>query len=1501
VTQFTKVAIGGATHLLATVVLALLLVAARLPPGQAVIEAAAEAWLGSRLQGEVQIGRLRTNLWDELRLDQLEVRLPGGTLRVAALHLVAAGGPPWSDGLRDLRVAGVHLRRSAAAADVAARPARSTAATGGDLRHGLPDVVEVTGLRVDGPDSSAPAIALEGRIVALRGDSGLPGIARWVVRGDSLDLHIGAGRRPAALRAGIEVGRRWVAVDGGALQAGDVDLRLDGALEAGAFDARVHGRFAADIAAALLPPPARPEAGTFVVDVAAHGPLADPLAHLRLRALGAAFHGTLLDSARIAGRWTASESRIDTFEALSEGGRAAGRAAVDHGPTPPTVEARVHLQAVDLARLPPDLLPAEPRLRGLLTGRIDLATSSTDVPLTSARVDVAVAGAQLGSTDLGRLHLAATWSHPALAGTLETALGRVQVGGRVEGEADHALTWHVDGVDLRPLSGWAGLAPILGGGSATVRTGGPPARPRVEGRVELSGLRLAGLRVQRLRATGQLDTAGAFHLALTDGGERTHLLAAGNWRDRDLHLGTLAIGGVDVSRYLAGTPAERWRGRLTADLDLQGNLQRPQATGLFRVDDLALGGRRLGDIHWRVELAEGRAGIGLAALDSTVRLVGTVELEEEGLPFQLRGGIRDAQLQPFLKLLTDEPLGYEGDLRATLRLVGSLADPAQMDADVGLLGLRVATPAGELSLEQRGTATLRQGVVAMDTLVFGGTAGRMRVGGRVDRDGPLDLHYHLEDLGLDFLEPFLTDEELRLRGRLRGGVALTGTADNPRIVGEVEVDGLSALDVELGSLSAAVAAGSGALRLESLDLLLPAGGALHGHAAAPYGSSQQRTGVPWEAALELRDVRLDAGQGLPDSVRGAISGMLSVSGPRPRLADLTGLLRLDSLRLTRGPHQLAGDRPLDLRLVGGELAVRDTASLLVINGARPEGPPVPVVLHGATGDRSAGLRLHASQVDLEALASLTGTDRLVRGTADLEARLRGSLAQPDLSVVGRVPEARVDSVAVDDVQLDVHYGAGELTLRQLRGRLVDGEIEAEGGLLAATEGRRPWHFHLAVSDLDVRPLRFWSAAVRERLDELAGRLSGELRIDATGGQPAFQGTLGVRDGIVSLGGVEPRLTFQQAVVSLSQDSLTVSGLEDRGGDWRIHADARLDAAGLRSFAASLRLQDMDVGIPGTMRLTTAGDLLWQGTPDTSTVSGGLIVRQGRITEAMSLRTLAFVSDSTAAGQAGADATDLRLARVGLDVALAATELNLDNELAQVPFTADLRLHGTAAQPVLEGEFVGAEGLVQYLGHDFTTERVRFQFDKGRPLDDLYVLFHQPARLDPRIDFLARTEVKARNGNEYVIRLGLAGPYSDIDLQLTSDPPEEEMDVLSLLRFGRTGVPMLDPRSGMLSTKANLSPDYLLSMTESGFGRVLGLDNVEIDNSVLRPGRLSGSRIVLTKQLGKRTEMTYSTTVGYAAEGRVQLQYSLGHNVYVQTEHDAKGESGVDLNWKLTFE
>ena len=82
--------------------------------------------------------------------------------------------------------------------------------------------------------------------------------------------------------------------------------------------------------------------------------------------------------------------------------------------------------------------------------------------------------------------------------------------------------------------------------------------------------------------------------------------------------------------------------------------------------------------------------------------------------------------------------------------------------------------------------------------------------------------------------------------------------------------------------------------------------------------------------------------------------------------------------------------------------------------------------------------------------------------------------------------------------------------------------------------------------------------------------------------------------------------------------------------------------------------------------------------------------------------------------------------------------------------------------------------------------------------------------------------------------------------------------------------------------------------------MLGVDDISIDANSFKPGDIGGTRITLTKQLSQRVEMTYSTSVGYASKGRVRLNYRLDDNIFLQTERDAEGESGMDLKLKLQF-
>ncbi|MFH1569647.1 MAG: translocation/assembly module TamB domain-containing protein, partial [Gemmatimonadota bacterium] len=254
----------------------------------------------------------------------------------------------------------------------------------------------------------------------------------------------------------------------------------------------------------------------------------------------------------------------------------------------------------------------------------------------------------------------------------------------------------------------------------------------------------------------------------------------------------------------------------------------------------------------------------------------------------------------------------------------------------------------------------------------------------------------------------------------------------------------------------------------------------------------------------------------------------------------------------------------------------------------------------------------------------------------------------------------------------------------------------------------------------------------------------------------------------------------------------------------------------------------------------------------------------------------------------------------LAVKLEGRRLRLRNELVDLRFGGALELSGTARRPVLAGRLVGQGGSLRYLDHTFAIERAAAVFDSPRPLPSVDALFHNPRAVDPELSLAANAALTARNGNEMRVSMALAGRVSDLQFTLASDPPRGQADVLSLLAFGEEGVPMMDDTGLYLQGRTSLSPRYLLAATEAQFGRVLGLDQVSIDASALRPGQLSGSRIVLSKQVSDKVEMTYSAAVGYAAQGRVQLQYDLGRNLYLQTERDAQGESGIDLNLKLEF-
>ena len=122
-------------------------------------------------------------------------------------------------------------------------------------------------------------------------------------------------------------------------------------------------------------------------------------------------------------------------------------------------------------------------------------------------------------------------------------------------------------------------------------------------------------------------------------------------------------------------------------------------------------------------------------------------------------------------------------------------------------------------------------------------------------------------------------------------------------------------------------------------------------------------------------------------------------------------------------------------------------------------------------------------------------------------------------------------------------------------------------------------------------------------------------------------------------------------------------------------------------------------------------------------------------------------------------------RLDIDID-APSSLRIENNIAKMVATADLKLQGTYDRPQLFGHIEIDRGDIVFEGN-------RYVVTRGG------VDFFNAARIEPVFDIEAETRVRVPD-QVYNITLGFSGTTSRFSYTLNSDPPLPEVDVLSLL-------------------------------------------------------------------------------------------------------------------------
>jgi outer membrane protein assembly complex protein YaeT len=223
-------------------------------------------------------------------------------------------------------------------------------------------------------------------------------------------------------------------------------------------------------------------------------------------------------------------------------------------------------------------------------------------------------------------------------------------------------------------------------------------------------------------------------------------------------------------------------------------------------------------------------------------------------------------------------------------------------------------------------------------------------------------------------------------------------------------------------------------------------------------------------------------------------------------------------------------------------------------------------------------------------------------------------------------------------------------------------------------------------------------------------------------------------------------------------------------------------------------------------------------------------------------------------------------------------LVVDNNLARLSATANLRLVGTYYRPSVTGRLTLEEGGELYLAEN------DYVIDTGR------VDFLNPNRIEPSLNVVARTEASG-----YDIELRVTGSPDDLDTTLTSEPPLPEPDIVSVLITGRT---LEEARGGGVNVAREQGLSFLTGRVGTRLSQraeeTIGLSQVRIEPNLIASESDPAVRLTLGQDITRRLRLIYSMNLADSGDQIYVAEYGIGRRF------NASGVKQSDNTYRFSF-
>ena len=585
--------------------------------------------------------------------------------------------------------------------------------------------------------------------------------------------------------------------------------------------------------------------------------------------------------------------------------------------------------------------------------------------------------------------------------------------------------------------------------------------------------------------------------------------------------------------------------------------------------------------------------------------------------------------------------------------------------------------------------------------------------------------------------------------------------------------------------------------------------------------------------------------------------------------------------------QLRSDGPILLRRFEGAVQV-DRAQLRL-----SEREAVALTGRVSPG-RLGNVRVEIARLSLARVGDWLGAQQPLGGELSGSLRADGALPRPALSGHLSWQSPKLGDMEIDSASVDLSTSGALLA--------ADGRIVAAGQDRLRARLALPWSpridlgralerpetlFELDGQDLDLAIVQEFAPSTLRRVVGAA-----DLRLSLRGGmpEPGLSGELTISNAACDVPALAQSFGPLDARLVLDRDALRIDHFTLREGDRGLaKLSGELLLSNLRPDSADLALaiDDFPVRWQTTLQTHAFGNVRLRGPLDSLSAEGQVELRGLRYSLAGGTDPLlgeVTIRDSSLPEKrklAGAEETSKYYdrARAQLKV-LIPNDGRVQGQGANLEIAGELLASKDPGGPLrVTGAIDTQKGSYRIRGKTFIVEQAHVAF-VGRP------------DLDPDLDVRAMHRV--RDIRVYALVRGRASSPS---VQLTSDPPYPQDDVLALLLFGKTRDELGQQQAGQLqSAIAGTAGAAALDSLSTRLGLDIPIDTVEVDNGQSNGQTTVGVGGYVTQDIFVR----YGRGVGADSESNVQVDWRFHKPWSVETSISTRGDSSLDLIWTYDY-